>query len=201
MVHALDIAAGTSSDLELVGRCNAGQSRAQLELFQNHKGRVHAILYRILGSNRDMEDLVQETFLEVFRSLPQFRGEARLGTWISCICSRVAFAYIARRKPTSVDIDATSELATDEQGSDEVASAREATRRLYVVLDKLDNHQRIAFALHVIDGRSMKEVATLTDASVVATKSRVWRARREVEKHAKRDPLLSSYLHAQETGP
>jgi hypothetical protein len=47
----------------------------------------------------------------------------------------------------------------------------------------------------------MKEVAAATEASVVATKSRVWRARREVEKHAKRDPLLASYLAAQETGP
>lgn len=200
MVQALQNAASASSDLELVARCNAGQPEAQLELFHSHKGRVHAILYRILGNNREMEDLVQETFLEVFRSLPQFRGEARLGTWISCICSRVAFGFIARRKPSSIDIDTTTELATGEQGSDEVASAREATRRLYRVLDKLDNHQRIAFALHVIDGRSMKEVATMTDATVVATKSRVWRARREVEKHAKRDPLLSSYLATQETG-
>ncbi len=190
---------GPGDDLALAERCIAKDRSAQLELFQEHRARVHAILYRILGSNRDIEDLVQECFLEVFRSLPNFRGEAKLGTWISCICSRVAFAYISRRKPAHLDIDAASSLASDEQGSDEVASAREAARRLYLVLDKLDGHQRIAFALHVIDGRSMKEVATLTRASVVATKSRVWRARREVERHARRDPLLAGYLQAQET--
>jgi RNA polymerase sigma-70 factor (ECF subfamily) len=184
-------------DVDLATRCARGDRAAQHQLFEDHKSRVHATLYRILGSNREIEDLVQDTFLEVFRSLHRYRGEARLGTWISRICSRVAFAFLSRKKPRAADLSDLPELDSGQQGSDEVANAREATRRLYGALEKIDAKQRIAFALHVIDGRSMREVADITESSLVATKSRVWRARREVEKRAKRDPFLANYLEDQ----
>lgn len=185
-------------DVALAARCGAGDRAAQMELFVAHKSRVHAILYRILGNNREMEDLVQDTFLEVFRSLHRYRGQAKLGTWISTICSRVAFAHLSRKKPAAIELEMVPDLASGDPESDEVAFAREAASRLYAVLAKLDAKQRIAFALHVIDGRKMQEVAEMTEATLVATKSRVWRARKEVGKHARRDPFLANYLAQQE---
>jgi len=113
----------------------------------------------------------------------------------------VAFAYLSRRKPSAIELDKAPQLAADAPQSDHLAFSREATRRLYTVLGKLDPKYRIAFALHVMDGRPMQEVATMTEASLVATKSRVWRARREVTKHAKRDAFLATYLEGQETKP
>ena len=121
-----------------------------------------------------------------------------MGTWISTICSRVAFSHLSRKKPGSVELDSVPELAAETPESDDVAFSREAARRLYVVLAKLDPKHRIAFALHVIDGRKMQVVAEMTEATLVATKSRVWRARKEVAKYAKRDPFLAEYLAAQE---
>jgi DNA-directed RNA polymerase specialized sigma24 family protein len=53
---------------------------------------------------------------------------------------------------------------------------------------------RIAFALAVIDGRSLAEVAELTDASLVAVKTRVWRARRELDRRARKDSILGAYI-------
>jgi RNA polymerase sigma-70 factor (ECF subfamily) len=194
-----DAASVVHNDVALAARCAAGDRAAQLQLFRDHKTRVHAILYRVLGSNRDVEDLVQDTFLEVFRSIGSFRGQARLGTWISTICSRTAFAHLSRKKPGAVDLDTVPEIPSEAPESDDVAFAREAARRLYAVLEKLDPKHRIAFALHVIDGRKMQEVAELTEATVVATKSRVWRARKEVSRYARRDPFLASYLASQES--
>ncbi len=74
--------------------------------------------------------------------------------------------------------------------------AREATRHLYATLDGLAPKLRLAFALHAIDGRAIHEVAELMSATVVATKARVWRARRYVEKRANADPVLAEYLAA-----
>ena len=71
---------------------------------------------------------------------------------------------------------------------------REVARRLYAVLDTMSPKYRVAYALHVIDGRKLREVAALMDATLVATKTRVWRARRIVEAKAERDPWLSEYL-------
>jgi RNA polymerase sigma-70 factor (ECF subfamily) len=187
-----------SADHALAQRCAEGDSAAHRELFREHRDRVHGILFRILGSNSELEDLVQDSFLEIFRSLSRFRGDSTLATWIARITTRVAFAHIRRRPRSSVPLESVAEIATDEATAEAQVAAREATRRLYAVLDKVEPKQRIAYALHVIDGRSMREVAEMTDATVVATKSRVWRARREISRRVKRDSILAEYLRDEE---
>jgi DNA-directed RNA polymerase specialized sigma24 family protein len=66
------------------------------------------------------------------------------------------------------------------------------------VLDRLDVKLRLAFTLHALDGRPLAQVAELMGASVMATKTRVWRARRVVEKQARRDPHLAEFLQGTE---
>src|SRR5262245_4997750 len=85
-------------DQRLAGLCVQGDRSSQRELFLGQRKRVHFTLYRILGSNNELEDLIQETFLEIFRSLVGFRGEARLSTWIDRIAVRVAYGYLSRRR-------------------------------------------------------------------------------------------------------
>ena len=74
------------------------------------------------------------------------------------------------------------------------AEAREGLRRLYAALATLSPPARLALALHLIDGRTIAEVAHLVGSSTIATKLRIWRARRELEKKAAADPVLSQYL-------
>ena len=186
-------------DLALARRCAGGDTAAQRQLFREQRMRVHRTLYRILGSNREMEDLVQDVFIEVFRSLDRFRGEAKLSTWIARISSRVAMAHIGRRRPVAQSLDSVPEVAAREPSAEKVAEVREAAERLYRALDRVDAVQRVAFALHVIEGLPLREVADVMEASLVATKSRVWRARRELERRASRDPLLAGFLAAGRT--
>jgi len=178
----------------LVARCLAGERAAERELFRRERGRVHGILYRILGVNRDMEDLLQDTFIEVFRSLHGFRGESRLSTWIDRITVRVAYRYIGQRRPT-VPLEAVAEpVVGEDEGGEARAAAREGVRRLYAVLGTLTPQARVAFALHAIDGRPIAEVARMCGASAIATKLRIWRARRELEKRAAADPVLAELI-------
>ena len=100
---------------------------AQRDLFQREKRRVHATLYRILGSNADMDDLVQEAFLEIFRALRGFRGEASLGTWIDRITVRVAYAHIARRKAALPSLAVVPDVPAGDASAEERAMGREAT--------------------------------------------------------------------------
>lgn len=183
-------------DLALARRCAGGDPAAQRQLFRDQRARVHRTLYRILGSNAEMEDLVQDVFVEVFRSLDRFRGEAKLSTWVARISARVAMAHVGRRRPPAQSLDSVPEVAAREPGADRVAEVREAAERLYRALDRVDAVQRVAFALHVIEGLPLREVADVMESSLVATKSRVWRARRELERRARRDPLLAGFLAA-----
>ncbi len=179
----------------------SGDASAQMEVFRRQKQRVHATLYRILGANNDIDDLIQETFIEIFRSLPTFRGDALLSTWIDRIAVRVAYAYIGRRKADTVRLSLVPEAASSDASAEDRATAREAARRLYAILDRIEPNQRIAYTLHVIDGRPIPEVAQIMNASVVTTKVRAWRAARIVEKRAQHDPLLASFVVEEEEAP
>jgi RNA polymerase sigma-70 factor (ECF subfamily) len=185
-----------TGDLELAKRCCAGERAAQRDLFQREKRRVHATLYRILGSNTEMEDLVQEAFVEIFKGLSGYRGEASLGTWVDRITVRVAYAHIARRKAAPVVLAVVPDVPAGDASAEERAMSREAARRLYAVLDRLEARQRIAYVLHVIEGRPIADVARVMDASNVLTKVRVWRATRFVNARALRDALLEEFVTA-----
>jgi RNA polymerase sigma-70 factor (ECF subfamily) len=187
--------AARGQDLALAQRAAEGDRAAQRELFQQLKKAVHHTLYRILGANRDLEDLIQDAFLEIFRALPSFRGDSSLTRWCQTIATRTAYLHIERRKPAAIDLDVVEDEIVDrDPDAHRVALARQAAKRLYAALDKLDPKQRIAFALAVIDGLPLAEVAQLTDSSLVAVKTRVWRARRDLMNRAKKDPILASYL-------
>jgi RNA polymerase sigma-70 factor (ECF subfamily) len=181
-------------DLVLAARCVSGERAAQRALFDRERRRVHAALYRILGSNAPMDDLVQEAFLEIFRSLRGYRGEASLGTWIDRCTVRVAYAHLTRKRPKVTQLELLPEIPSHDASAEQRVLAREAARRLYAELDRIEPVPRLAFTLHAIDGRSLAEVATLMDATLAATKVRVWRARQALEKRARKDPLLASFL-------
>lgn len=189
------------ADVVLVDRCREGEQEAASELFRLHQGRVHATLYRLLGSSSEIEDLLQETFIQVFRSLGGYRGEAKLATWIDRIAARVAYKHLGRKRRAL----RTGELAGDDFAGGgpaplDQAVAREGVVRLYRVLDQLSPSQRIAFALFEIDGRTIAEIAALTGCTKTTAKLRIWRGRRAVLGAARSDPLLAEFLSDVELG-
>jgi len=184
-----------ADDLELAQRASSGDRAAQRELFSAQRLAVHHTLFRILGSNRELEDLLQDAFIAIFRALPSFRGDSTLATWCRTIATRTAYVAISRRRPAAIDLALVEDQLPDgDPDARRIAIARAAARRLYAALDQIDPRRRIAFALAVIDGLPVREVARITSSTVTGVKTRVWRARRELFKRAKQDPVLRDYL-------
>jgi RNA polymerase sigma-70 factor (ECF subfamily) len=181
-------------ELELARRCAAGDRAAQHALFQGQRAHVHRTLYRVIGSNRHMEDLLQETFVAAFRSIGSFRGESSLGTWLAAIAARVCYRHLARRELRVAHLYAVADLPTTAAHPEQHAAAREAVRSLYAILDRLAPPYRIAYALHVIEGYPIKEVSRIMACSGIAAKTRIWRARQLVNERARRDPALSELV-------
>jgi len=182
-----------ADDGELIRACIEGDQTAQRALFRREYPRVHATVYRILGSSRDVDDLVQETFIAVFRALPGFRGDARLSSWIDRIAVRGVFHHLRLKKTQTIALETIAEVDSGAR-VDEQAHARDGLRRLYAVLARLTPEARAAFALYAIDGRSIREIADLTGSTRITAKTRIWRARREVERRAAEDPVLAELL-------
>ena len=192
MTVTLVMPTSPASDAELIAASLAGDEPAQRTLFRREYPRVHATVYRLLGNRREVDDLVQETFIAAFRALATYRGDAKLSTWIDRIAVRVVFHHIRARKVT-VSLESVREPGTSGEIEDQT-HARDGLRRLYAVLATMSPDARAAFALYAIDGRSIAEVAAVTGTTTIAAKLRIWRARREVTRQAEADPVLAEFL-------
>src|SRR5215471_21345780 len=93
----------------LVDRARRRDPAAFRDLFQTHVGAVHRVVRRMVGGREDVEDLVQTTFVEAFRSLPDFRGDALFSTWLTRIAVRVTMHAVRRRHVPSSSLDEVTE--------------------------------------------------------------------------------------------
>jgi RNA polymerase sigma-70 factor (ECF subfamily) len=148
-------------------------------------------LHRILGASADVEDVLQQTFVAAIRAFPAFRGEASVRTWLTSIAVRFAQG---RKHKAERRLELVPEPSTEGTDLGRALDDRRRLDRLRALLDAIESKKRTAFVLHVIEGRSVEEVAVLVGASMSATKSRIFFARRELMKKARRDPILSEWL-------
>ena len=183
---------------ELVERAQRGDTAAFTELFRNHRSSVAAIVYRMMGANADLEDLVQEVFLQVFRSLPNFRGQAKFSTWLHRVAVNVVLMTRrrARSRPTYTHEDAGRHESDDSLLPEQrvIRSRRmEAFARL---LDRLSDKKRTVFILHEIEGKPPAEIAQIVDCPVLTVRTRLFYARKELALMMKSEPSLGALAKA-----
>jgi RNA polymerase sigma-70 factor (ECF subfamily) len=167
------IASVIESDATLAARIAAQDPAALRRLFDRTSGRVRAIALRVLGSAGDADDVVQDTFLEVWRSAAAFDGErGSLMTWIATIAHRRAVDRLRRRatRPLGPLGDAPSLATADPR---ETAVDREARTRVVQALAALGDEQRTALELMYYRGLSQRETADQLGVALGTLKSRV----------------------------
>lgn len=163
---------GPPSDRELVGRfTGAGDESAFRELYTRHVDRVYRIVARILGPRGDVDDAVQETFVQMHRSLDRFRGDSQFATWLHRIAVNVTTSMLRRHPRELLD------PVAPEPDPDEQLEAREEVLELYRALDELPEHNRVAFVLFELEGMPLEELAETTGVPLQAAAARLRRAR------------------------
>jgi RNA polymerase sigma-70 factor (ECF subfamily) len=182
-------AAAIDEDTVLARDAAAGNEAAFEELYRRHVGFVWSRLTRLVGPVPDREDLLQHIFLDLYRALPRFRGEASLRTFLHHIVANICHEHLTRtrRRPRAVPIDELM-TALDPQPSPEERSQRaREIERTWAMLDRLKPAKRIAFLLRVVDGLSLQEVARIVGARRPAVWARVRAAERELAAMMKQD--------------
>jgi len=178
----------------LVDRARRRDPAAFRALFQAHVGAVHRVVRRMVGARPDVEDLVQTAFVEAFRSLPDFRGDALFSTWLTRIAMRVTMRAARRRHLAGPALDDVVEPPAPDAGPEQIVAARETLAQVETLLAELRPKRRAAFVLHVLEGYSMEEVAAILSASTAAVKVRVHDARRHIERRLKQNPAMFGVL-------
>jgi len=187
------------SDHEWVLRAQRGDPEALGWLVRTHGPRLQRMFLRVFGARDDLEDLVQNTFLELLKALPGFRQESTFSTFLTGIGVRVGRR--ARRPgrviQRSVDLERAAHLPHAVSGPDERARASELLRRVHALLEDVAEPKRVAFLLWAVEGLSPAEVAAAMQASLSATRSRIFYAQKELMSAAQRDPYLREWLEEQ----
>jgi RNA polymerase sigma-70 factor (ECF subfamily) len=171
-------------------------------VFREHARMLEGLLCRLVGPGADAEDLLQETFIQAIRGFPNFQGQASVKTWLYRIAVHVAHHH--RRRPAVRRTVSLTVLPGGEDRPDMALPAdvdlerREHARLLFAHLGALKPEHRVAFVLHVVEDKSMAEVAELMGASLTATKSRVFWARRKILARVRKDPALQALVGGDE---
>lgn len=171
--------------------CRRGDRGALDEVFRMHAEGLERLLGRLVGPRAEVEDLLQDTFSAAIFAFPRFRGEASVRTWLHRIAVNTACKYLRQprdKRDAQPDAEATT---SDTATPAEDAERRQLIEKLYTHLDELDAPKRVAFLLVVVEELSIAEVAALTGASKSATKSRVFWARRMLQRRLARDPAFA----------
>ena len=177
---------------ELIERCKAGDGVAFREVFRNHRADVARLALRMTSRPGDLEDLVQEVFLQVYRSIKDFRGQSRFSTWLYRVTVNVVLMQrrAAKSRPVLQEMpdDAFGKDAR-ELPDDQVARSRRVAA-FYRLLDRLSDKKRAVFVLHELEGLSPVEVAKVVAAPVLTVRTRLFYARRELLGMLREEPDL-----------
>ena len=179
----------------LIGLLKSGQREAFAELVDAFRTPVLNICYRFLLNREDAEDVSQEVFIEVFRSIRNFRGESKLSTWIYRIAATKSMSEIKkknRKKRISsvgktLGLEKLSNWLTDPERPDKSLEEAEGYTLLMKALDSLPENQRIALTLSKMDGYTNTEIAGIMQTTVTAVDSLIYRSRQNLKNFYKKN--------------
>jgi RNA polymerase sigma-70 factor (ECF subfamily) len=186
-------AALLTADNQLVERCLSGEEAAWEELVRVHTRRVYSICYRFTGSDHEAQDLTQEVFLRVFRSLKSFRsGEGSFGVWLARLSRNLLIDHYRRTKLERATDSIEEQLPMLEERTamssrtEGLVAGREASELLQEALQKLSPELRETVILRDLEELEYREIAQVLNVPEGTVKSRLNRGRAELARVVRR---------------
>jgi len=174
------------SDNQLVEALKAGSETAFHELITKYQEMIVVTSYGFLHNQEDAEDVAQEVFIQVFRSIGKFRGDAKLSTWLYRIAVNRSLNKIRSRKSKFfMALDEVFEIDNDASPRspfDEVVN-KERARILHEAIDKLPDNQKTAFVLSKFEGLANKRIADVMETTLSAVEALLNRSKKNLQKH------------------
>lgn len=181
------------ADQRLILDLQAGSEKAFSTLMDQYQNKVLSTCLGFIPNKQDAEDVVQEVFVEVFRSIGNFKGESKLSSWIYRIVVNKSLEAIRYKKRKKRKAFFQSLVGLNEQ-SDKLGGKdfdhpgvlmenKERTKVLFSKIELLPENQRIVFTLCKIDDLSYKKAAEVMKTTVSSVESLMFRAKKNLQKH------------------
>lgn len=185
-------------DAALVQRARHGDRAAFAELFRKHHARIYGMCARLLWNRTEVEDAVQQTFLEAWRCLHRFEGKSRFTTWLTRIAIHTSFS--TRRRLRRLVLGGLADAGSDEgvgasaeeldprPPPDEMVDYRARQAALQQALQQLSTKKRVVLVLADLEGMTSPEIASVLDIPEATVRTRLFHARKELVRHLRDHP-------------
>ncbi len=178
----------------LIARAASGDRQAFREVYARHRADVARLVFRMIGPRPEVDDVIQEVFFQVFRSLKDFRGQSKFTTWLHRVTVNVVLMHrrSAKSRPVYAD-EAPHDMVPDTRQPlpDEDFARHERMRAFRRLLDRLAEKKRVVFILHELEGMAPAEIAKVVGAPILTVRTRLFYARRELKAMLADEPTLA----------
>jgi RNA polymerase sigma-70 factor (ECF subfamily) len=181
------------SELDLVRRCQAGDTEAFDELVTRYRTRVFSMIYNMVHSEQDAWDLAQDSFLKAWKSIKRFRGRSSFYTWIYRIVMNVTIDWLRKKhvKGAGTEFDDAIQLREVDPASKTVPKTEalpyetmergEIRVRIDQAIAQLSSEQRAVILMKEIEGMQYHEIAETLGCSIGTVMSRLFYARKKLQ--------------------
>lgn len=157
--------------------CHNGNRNAQFELYKLYANAMYNVALRIVNNTDEAEDVLQESFLDAFRRLADFRGETTFGLWLKQIVVNRSINYLRKRKAELVSLDDV-EVEDEEQKDEESVVLKVETVRL--AMAELAEGYRVVLSLYLFEGYDHEEIAHILKITENTSRTQYMRAKKKL---------------------
>jgi len=183
------------SEVALVAALRERRPDARHVLVTRYGGDVERVIYRILGPDPEIDDLLQDVFVVALARLHRLQRPDRLRSWLVGIAVKKSRQLIRQRRRWRIVKSVPPSELPERVAATPTQEVSEALRATYRILARLPVDERIAFALRHVDGMELSEVAEATGVSLSTVKRRLSRAHASFVEAAEHDAALADWLH------
>ncbi|HEX2656848.1 MAG TPA: sigma-70 family RNA polymerase sigma factor [Polyangia bacterium] len=187
------------AESQLIARLKERDEQAFNEVVRTHGDKVFSLVFRMIGNRAEAEDLAQEVFVTVFKTVDSFRGESKFSTWLLRIAAnhcKNRIKYLSRRRTDGAGLDNIAEekmsdvgrapLQSHIDGPDVLMEAVELEGLMQKAIATLDEEQRLLIILRDVEELSYEEIGEVTSLVEGTIKSRLHRARMTIKEYLAR---------------
>jgi RNA polymerase sigma-70 factor (ECF subfamily) len=172
-------------EAEAIEKARNGDVRGYESLYHLHRSRVYSLCLRLTGNTSDAEDLAQEVFLQVYRKISTFRGDAKFGSWLYRVAMNLVLMHFRRRRPREISLNAPRTLDPDQMQSqlrDQSWTSSFLVERVALgrALGSLSKARRSVVLLHDVNGFTHGEVGQRLGLAAGTSKSQLHKAHIEL---------------------
>ncbi len=179
LAHSTD--ASQADDNELVKQVCMGETQLFRLLIERHQQHIFNLCYRMLRQFEEADDATQDTFLKAYRSLKQFRGDARLKTWLCQIARNECLNRLRHENMASLDQQLTTDysfqIADSTPSPLELIEQQETQSIVHAAINKLPHRYRLVITLFHLNGLSYEEISQVMEIPMGTVKTHIFRAR------------------------